>query len=629
MNLKKILDRQALQLQYVVDQNDKKTAVILSLVKFNEFFDKVTNLVQLAESLERTIAQMKKKGGVVESVQMNKKGGVVESVKKPSSGDMESVIQHYELLNKMLKNMRTYQSTDIIVKRKLMLQNIISTLEKEVHINKTMLGEVKKQTKPAILHNVSESSTNILKVPVIFNKVKKGLLAKPIEGQKPPIIISAPSGSGKSIMATDIVHDEGVRSTFPDGIFWISLGTEPDILAQQIALIRKLEKTIPDISDIEEATKYLHKLCETKSCLIVLDDVCDSQDILAFNITVEHSQLLVTTSENNMLEIIQYFISRVTNHDLTPFTEQQSIDFFMKCAKQDGKTVPVYLADLVNACDCLPLTLKLVANVASNIPTSEWTELVGRLNETDLEFSDRYPQSLMQALHLNIEDLGEPADYYLALGVFADYSRIPKSVILILWRYLYQLTDEEANNFIKELSDRGLLHINHKTLKLHSFQHEYLLSDTSELEKLHTHLLAAYRRLCGQHGWLSGPNDGYFFEYLCMHLHHANRLNELKLLLLDFDWIQKKLNATSIYSLLNDYELLEDEILEAVKKVLYEATSVLNTDKEDLATQLLDRLWGMKELKKNKDIQALLNQAKEVAPNWQWQPHFPDEKQKS
>jgi len=31
-------------------------------------------------------------------------------------------------------------------------------------------------------------------------------------------------------------------------------------------------------------------------------------------------------------------------------------------------------------------------------------------------------------------------------------------------------------------------------------------------------------------------------------------------------------------------------------------------------------------LKNNKDIQAILNQAKEAAPNWQWQPRFPDKK---
>jgi hypothetical protein len=136
-------------------------------------------------------------------------------------------------------------------------------------------------------------------------------------------------------------------------------------------------------------------------------------------------------------------------------------------------------------------------------------------------------------------------------------------------------------------------------------------------------LLAAYRRQCDQHGWVNGPNDGYFFEYLCMHLHYAERDNELKLLLLDFDWIQNKLQATSVHALLNDYEWLEAAEIEKVKKALSDSALLLLENKQELPTQLLDNLWGDESLKDNKDIQALLNQAKELAPDWQWQPDFP------
>ncbi|OAD21028.1 WD-containing repeat protein [Candidatus Thiomargarita nelsonii] len=134
-------------------------------------------------------------------------------------------------------------------------------------------------------------------------------------------------------------------------------------------------------------------------------------------------------------------------------------------------------------------------------------------------------------------------------------------------------------------------------------------------------LLAAYRRQCGQHGWVSGPNDGYFFEYLCMHLHSAGRDNELKLLLLDFDWIQNKLEATSVLALLNDYQWLEDKDIERVKNVLSKGGLILLKNKQELAIQLLDNLWGDESLQDNKDIQALLYQAKEAAPDWQ--PAFP------
>ena len=102
----------------------------------------------------------------------------------------------------------------------------------------------------------------------------------------------------------------------------------------------------------------------------------------------------------------------------------------------------------------------------------------------------------------------------------------------------------------------------------------------------------------------------------------------LELLLADFVWMQKKLQATSIYGLLNDYEWLEDKTLDILKKTLYEAALVLVNDKAELANQLLDRLKVNKSLQNNKDIDELLNQAEEASPNWKWRPHFSEEDKK-
>ena len=37
-------------------------------------------------------------------------------------------------------------------------------------------------------------------------------------------------GIGKSVMATRLARDDDVRSAFPAGIFWITLGQTPDLL---------------------------------------------------------------------------------------------------------------------------------------------------------------------------------------------------------------------------------------------------------------------------------------------------------------------------------------------------------------------------------------------------------------
>ncbi|MDM8558068.1 NB-ARC domain-containing protein [Candidatus Parabeggiatoa sp. HSG14] len=622
MNLLILPDKKSLQQQFITDEAGNKTAVILPLNQFDELFDKIDSLAKMAESFEKTISELQK--------------GKTSPVGSASEGSLEINIvllkQHYDLLNKMLEDLRQYQNVKTELDRKLQLQRLVANLEAELQEVRFQLGDMKKQTKPATLHHVAELPNNLVKNIPLLNEIRSKLLVETTEEQRAPIILQAPCGMGKSVMATALARDTKIRQAYPDGIFWLSLGMEADLVAHQMVLLQALNDTTTNIAEVEKGTKRLRELCATRACLIILDDVTDAQDILAFNVVGEHCQLLITTSENNLLEIIQYFINTATAYEIAPFVEKQAIDFFLNYVNQnEGTATSINLDNIVSVCDYSPLTLRLMASVAQKHPSSKWGALVERLQSEDEEFPDKYPRALMQAMQLNVEELGEPADYYIALTVFAEYSRIPQSVALMLWRYLYQLIDEEALTFINELADKGLIEVyetsSKKYLSLHSFQYEYL-SELADLEKLHTHLLAAYRRQCGQHGWISGPKDGYFFEYLCMHLHHANRHNELKLLLVDFDWIQNKLQATTVHSLLNDYEWLDSKEIAFIKKTLYDAQVVLLTNKEELANQLLDRLWDEKSLKNNKDIQALLNQAKETSPNWHWQPHFPDDKKR-
>jgi len=87
--------------------------------------------------------------------------------------------------------------------------------------------------------------------------------------------------------------------------------------------------------------------------------------------------------------------------------------------------------------------------------------------------------------------------------------------------------------------------------------------------------------------------------------------------------MESKLQATQIHALLNDYELLEDKEIEMVKQALYNAAYVLMQNKEELANQLLDHLWGQVP-EESKGLQALLHQAQEKSPDWHWEPPFPE-----
>ena len=69
---------------------------------------------------------------------------------------------------------------------------------------------------------------------------------------------------------------------------------------------------------------------------------------------------------------------------------------------------------------------------------------------------------------------------------------------------------------------------------------------------LHRDLIDSYRPKC-PNSWPSGPDDGYFFQHLPYHLRQAELRDELRTLLLDFDWLAAKLRATDFAQLLVDF----------------------------------------------------------------------------
>lgn len=624
MKLSDIVDKEYLKPQYLTNAEGEQQAIIIALPKFEQLVEGIGKNEELMTELEKVVDS----AAAVAAPQSEKAPVVNEEDNLQLQVGL--LQQHYETLMRLFEDLRQYETFKSELDRKLQIQRLLSYIDTEIQETRRQLGQLKKHSKSAELYHVPPLPNEWVEHPDLFKEIKNRLLAEVTEKQRPPLVIHAASGMGKSLLGTSLTQDNEIQKSFPDGIFWLCLGYETDLLTNQVTLLRLLDESTSDVFDVEEGTQRLRELCATRACLIILDDVWDAQDVLAFNVEGEHCQLLITTSDHKLVDILQYFIQTTKGYSLPSLTGTQSVDFFLKSvgnAEVSADTATIDLAQLVESCEYSPLTLKLVANLAATQSPENWKELLEQLQDEELEVSEKYPRSLQLAFQLNVEALGEPADYYLALGVFGDYLRIPRAVVLMLWDYLYHLRKEEGISFIEELAGKGLLQIDErasqKYLRLHSFQHRYLQVE-ADLEKLHNHLLAAYRRQCGQHGWITGPNDGYFFEYLCMHLHHAGRHNELKLLLVDFDWINNKLQATNAHALLNDYEWSEDEGVGIIKNTLYEAASVLHTNKPELANQLLDRLWGEKTLKENKDIQALLNQAKEASPNWRWQPHFPE-----
>jgi hypothetical protein len=224
---------------------------------------------------------------------------------------------------------------------------------------------------------------------------------------------------------------------------------------------------------------------------------------------------------------------------------------------------------------------------------AQWDEALSALEIGQLEFLDHPYGSVFKSLRLGTDALIDfERDRYFELAVFPEDADIPVETICTLWRYTGVMEAEASRDLLLRFHRRALLICggDGRLITFHDLQHDFLRLNVASLVEAHSALIEAYRARAPS-GWASGPNDGYFFQRLPQHLASADRLDELKALLSDYDWLAAKLEATNITALLADYDLAgQDPDLTLIQQALRLSIPALLLDATQLPGQLLGRL---------------------------------------
>lgn len=274
-----------------------------------------------------------------------------------------------------------------------------------------------------------------------------------ISGRTRNVGVQGMGGIGKSVLAMAMAHDCEVRRAFPDGIFWLSIGQNPQLAVIQANLGEGLGANPRNFVNVEEGKRILSQLLVDRQCLLVLDDVWKPQHADAFAVANENSKLLITTRSASVTHAMG-----VTPYELGLLRDDQARELLASWAAVPVPELPEEADAIIDECGNLPLGITLIGAMIARNPNS-WGRALRRLQKADLEkirndFPDYPYPDLMKALHVSVEDLPDDVqERYIDFAVFQEDVSIPGKVLHTFWGPL-DLDGDDSDEILDKLVTR-------------------------------------------------------------------------------------------------------------------------------------------------------------------------------
>jgi WD40 repeat protein len=447
------------------------------------------------------------------------------------------------------------------------------------------------------------------------------LVAYLLAGREKTVAITATirgaGGFGKTTLAQALCHDSRIRAAFPDGILWATVGDDPaNILPGLRKLYQALTRQEAQFVDQHDAVLQLREHLADRRCLLVIDDVWNAAHLQPFLEGGEQCARLVTT---RIASVIPKG-AEVVALDAMPVNEATAL----LGAGLTGVD-PQALAPLARRLGEWPLLLKLVnRRLYDDItqyglaPAAALAKITAELDEFGLTAFDAHDaaernQAVAATIGLSLRRLQPAAPYgrtpvdegarFRELAIFPEDTPIPLSTVALLWQQTENLSAGATERLCRRLADLALIlrfDLQAATILLHDVTRHYLVDSAAPAELLawHNALLAGYRVQCDS-AWWRLPADGYLYQQLLWHFAQTQQQDALETLLFTYSWLDAKLQATDIVSLIADFDYRRDQQRQAPLSLLCHAlqmaASVLIRDKDQLVSQLYGRLGGLDE----------------------------------
>jgi hypothetical protein len=131
--------------------------------------------------------------------------------------------------------------------------------------------------------------------------LEQAVLDRLQDGHTHTLVLWGPGGAGKTTLAAWAAG--ALAGRFPGGGLWIEVHAEESVATLQERIARSLGAALAGQSLAERAGE-LRALLRGRSCLLVLDDVWATPDLVHLQVTSESGRLLVTTRDAKVADLL-------------------------------------------------------------------------------------------------------------------------------------------------------------------------------------------------------------------------------------------------------------------------------------------------------------------------------------
>jgi WD40 repeat protein len=335
-------------------------------------------------------------------------------------------------------------------------------------------------------------------------------------------------GVGKSVLAAAACHDDEVRSWFPDGVCWVTLGERPDLVTHQRELAARFGWE-PTFVTPREGARELGRLLADARCLLVIDDVWSTAAAEAFAVTGPSGRVLYTTREAAVLSDVgaaALVIDLLSPADSLRFLERAG----GPVSPADRRTVD----RAVEYTGGSILALSLVAAAVRN--GRGWREVTVQLEALAKVFSDHPYADAFRSMRLAVEGLAPvDADRYRLLGVFPEDVGVPEQTVARLWGV------DNAAPTLTRLLDADLITLGDGRVSLQDLKRAFVIFNSDQPWSL------AHRQLLDAHwsaqSWSRLPtSEPYLWEHLLYHLERAGDYRTMVGVVTDASWLARRVH---------------------------------------------------------------------------------------